>query len=194
MIPCLICKTPFTPLKRNGLNFSRLCSECRKEVQSAKRRIKEAKAQITPEERVDKTLREMSHPDLKKLAQKEFNEYIRNRDRLPSDMFYCPTCKKFKHIKEGNYHACHFYPTTYTALRFNENNVFGGCSACNLFKHGVGHEYGEWVREKLGEVEFNRLKEIQEEWQRDGSQWDRFALMEVIVKYKTLNKQCHERL
>lgn len=195
-IPCTICKNPFVPIKTySGFNQSRLCKDCRIEVESAKRRVQmqkrtEAKARAVLGGRKEEALHKMSQPNLLKTAQDEFNLFIRNRDRLPNGTFYCPTCKKFKTIKGGNYHACHFYPVGhYSALRYNENNVFGGCSACNRYKHGVGYEYADWVRQKIGEQEYQKLREIQSLWDATGGRWEKLELIEIIKKYRTLNKQ-----
>lgn len=200
-IPCTVCKTPFKPLRRHGIAISKTCKECAKLVKEAKRnlretrrRIKEERAKITPQMRRKETFMQMSQPKLLSLAQTHFNEFIRNRDRLPMDRFYCPTCRQFKFIEGGNFHACHCYPAgKYSALRFHEQNVWGGCSQCNRFQHGTSYRYNDWVREKIGEEDYARLEEIQKEWDLRGDRWDKFDLIEIIEKYTELNKQYHER-
>lgn len=125
-----------------------------------------------------------SIPQLIKIAEKHFNRFIRERDR-DGDYFYCPTCKKTKKIEGSNFHACHFYPAGhYPWHRFNENNVFGGCIQCNYYKHGMGHEYGDYVREKIGQEAYDKLKQDNDFYKRTGFKWDRFALIEIILKYK----------
>lgn len=133
-------------------------------------------------------------PALLELATTEFNLFIRNRDRLEGDRFYCPTCKKTKKIevKDGksNYQACHCFPAGhYPELRFNEFNVWGGCFACNYYKHGVGYEYTDWVRSHIGDEEFQKLKDLTAYRERNGWKWNRFEVIEIIKKYKTLNKE-----
>jgi len=125
-----------------------------------------------------------SIPALLKLAEKYFNTFIRNRDR-DGDYFYCPTCQKTKKIEGNNYHACHLFPAGhYPALRFNEDNCFGGCLSCNYYKHGAGHEYVDWVRKKIGEVRYQRLIDLKDYYKKHGFKWDRFFLIEIIGKYK----------
>ena len=122
---------------------------------------------------------------LLKLATKHFNAFIRNRDRQ-GDYFYCPTCKKTKRIEGTMYQACHLFPAGhYPWIRFNEDNLFGGCLSCNYFKHGAGHEYADWVRNKIGEQRYLKLKRLNDYHKQHGFKWDRFALIEIITKYKS---------
>lgn len=123
-------------------------------------------------------------PDLIKIAEKHFNSFIRERDR-DGDYFFCPTCKTIKRIEGSNYHACHFFPAgQYPWHRFNENNVFGGCQQCNYYKHGAGYSFASWVREKIGEDEYLKLETTNAFYRRNGFKWDRYTLIEVILKYK----------
>jgi len=147
---CKRCKNPFSPIiNLNGLVQSKFCPECRVILERLKR-LDKIKAQHQPKQKSVKSLKngiktdlsKKSIPQLLKLATIEFNLFIRNRDRLPGNRFYCPTCKKMKSIEiingKSNYQACHLFPAGhYPELRFNENNVFGGCLACNYYKHGV---------------------------------------------------------
>lgn len=129
-------------------------------------------------------------PVLLDMARTEFNLFIRNRDRLENNRFYCPTCKTTKKIEGDNYQACHLFPAGhYPELKFNENNVFGGCKACNYWKHGAGYEYVTWVQEKIGMEEFLKLKDLTAYRERNGWKWDRFNVMYIITKYKKLNKE-----
>lgn len=128
-------------------------------------------------------------PKLIKKAETVFNKFIRERDRLKDlgdgQYFYCPTCKTQKRIQGDNYQACHCFPGgIYTWLKFNENNVFGGCKSCNYFKHGANYEYNDWVREKIGDENYNELKFLNSYYQAHGYKWDRMFLIEVIEKYK----------
>lgn len=78
------------------------------------------------------------------LLQAVFNTYIRERDKdLP-----CISCD----VKTSNkWDAGHFYPTTYSYLRFNEDNVHKQCSKnCNLEKHGNMSEYRPRLIERIG--------------------------------------------
>lgn len=200
-IICTSCHLPFTPIvMASGLHYSKLCSGCLTSKEMTKRRkllLEREEPKIKPKtgkkgRAID--LRNKSIPALLKLAREEFNLFIRNRDRLEGDRFYCPTCKKTKKIevKDGksNYQACHCFPAGfYPELKFNENNVFGGCLACNYFKHGSSYTYNDWVRERIGEEEYQKLKDLTAYREHNGWKWDRFELIEIIEKYKKLNKE-----
>jgi hypothetical protein len=130
-----------------------------------------------------------SLPDLIKKAEKVFNTFIRERDRLKNigdgQYFYCPTCKTQKRIVGDNYQACHCFPGGhYGWIKFNEDNVFGGCKSCNYFKHGVNYEYNDWVRNKIGEERYQKLKDLNTYYQTNGFKWDRYVLIEIIERYK----------
>jgi len=86
--------------------------------------------------------KQITLPGLIKKAQKVFNAFIRERDKDRS----CITCGKYK-IE----HACHFYSAgQYPALRFNTDNVHGGCLSCNYFKHGELHFYRDHLEKRIG--------------------------------------------
>jgi hypothetical protein len=130
-----------------------------------------------------------SIPQLIKKAEINFNSFIRERDRLKDygdgKYFYCPTCRTQKRIEGDNYQACHCFPAGhYSWIRFNENNVFGGCKSCNYFKHGANYEYNDWVRKKIGEDEYQKLIDLNDYFRRTGFKWDRYVLIEIIEKYK----------
>lgn len=78
-------------------------------------------------------------------AQKEFNAYIRERDRNLS----CISCGRFH---QGQWHAGH-YRTTAAApeLRFHEDNVHKQCAPCNHDLSGNIVEYRKGLAEKIGE-------------------------------------------
>jgi len=125
-----------------------------------------------------------STPKLIKIAERHFNEFIRNRDRN-GDYFYCPTCRQTKRIDGDNYQACHCFPGgQYGWIKFHEDNVHGGCKSCNYFKHGANYEYNDWVREKIGDERYNKLKILNEYHHHHGFKWDRMSLIEIIETYK----------
>jgi hypothetical protein len=194
MIECKECGNPFIPMRgANSIVQSRTCNPCRFRINIEARHLlksKPLKTALKSNVQVGRKSRttdysKMSHPALLKLAVRHFNQFIRNRDELPNRTFYCPTCKKTKVIDGDNYQACHCFPAGfYTALRFNEQNVWGGCKACNYHKHGASYEYNDWVRNKIGEVEYQKLLLMKNQ---SGKQ-DRFQLIMIIEKYKSLNK------
>lgn len=167
---CSCGKTYISPM-RNGIPLYAKCPSCRKE-----------------KEKKD-PLKEKSIKELRKLAQKHFNAFIRERDKLTDDTFFCPTCGKIKRIEGNNYHACHFLPAGhYPALAMDEDNCFGGCLACNYYRHGVTHEYGEWVRKKIGDTRWNELMFKKEYYKRNSWKWDKTSLILKIETYKQMLK------
>jgi len=78
-------------------------------------------------------------------------------------------------------HAGHFYAATFTATRWDEANVNGECSACNVFLHGNLLEYREGMLDKYGYGEINRLEKLH----RETVKLDRTWLEERIAYYKS---------
>lgn len=118
--------------------------------------------------------KELSPKKLLAKAQKVFNAYIRERDKdLP-----CITCGKYQ-IE----HACHFYSAGhYSALRFTEDNVHGGCLQCNYFKHGAGNEYRRNLEIRIGR---QRLLLLDATATRHRvKKWSRTELEIIIDTYK----------
>ena len=115
----------------------------------------------------------LSLPKLTAKAQMIFNRWIRNRDADKP----CITCGRYK-IE----HACHFYPAgVYTALRFNEDNVHGGCLQCNYYKHGEQNFYRKHLPDRIGEQRLNLLDAAA---RKKTYKWSRFELELIIEKYK----------
>lgn len=85
------------------------------------------------------------------ILQAVFNTYIRLRDKdRPCISCGCKTSNKWD--------AGHFYPTTYSYLRFDEDNVHKQCSkSCNMEKHGNMAEYRPRLIERIGLARVTRL-------------------------------------
>jgi len=120
---------------------------------------------------------------LKKDLDKVFNKFIRERDLNPDLTFDCISCGENKPI--GLMHAGHFYASTFTAVRWHEQNVNGQCVGCNTFKHGNLLEYRKGMIKKYGQGVVDRLEEIHNETVK----LDRFTLEFMIDKYKGLLKE-----
>ena len=114
---------------------------------------------------------------LKKDLTKVFNAYIRKRDS-DGEFFTCISCGLYKPLSQMN--AGHFYASTYSATRFDEDNVNGQCIACNNFKHGNLLEYRKGLLAKIGEKRVQRL-EIRK---HNETRYDRGTLEILIKKYK----------
>lgn len=96
-----------------------------------------------------------SRRDYEKDLQKEFNKFIRLRDRdLP-----CISCGRYH---QGQWHAGHYRSVgACPELRFNEDNVHKQCSVCNNHKSGNAIEYRIGLIERIGveRVEFLERKD-----------------------------------
>lgn len=118
--------------------------------------------------------KELSPKKLLDKAQRIFNAYIRRRDAEKP----CITCGR--PIIE---HACHFYSAGfYSALRFTEDNVHGGCLQCNYFKHGAGNEYRRNLELRIGKERLSILDATAT--RHRVKKWSRFELEIIIQEYK----------
>jgi hypothetical protein len=124
-------------------NFGYACKTCLKSPRIAQGERKHKK-------RI-KTL-----PDLKKELTEHFNKYIRLRDTDSNGVGRCISCGAV--INLGGFDAGHFLPTTYSATRFDEQNVHGQCKQCNYYKHGNLTMYGEGLVRKIGAQAVDELK------------------------------------
>lgn len=194
-----------------GLIVSGYCQSCRMKREFAKRReqadkrnVQEpisdktalkiklgvVKKSLTTEKEVVRKKRttdlsEKSLPQLHKIAERHFNKFIRLRDRIDKFSFYCPTCRTYKRIVGRQYQACHCFPAgKYSALKYNEKNVYGGCLHCNYHQHGTNYIYNDWVREKIGDAEYNKLKLLS----NTDAKMTRFEVIQIIEMYKAKNK------
>jgi len=124
-----------------------------------------------------------SIPQLIQIAQKHFNAYIRARD-AKDGYFICISCntpKILEKMQAGHYLSAghHSY------LRFNPENVHGQCIRCNMHLHGNPTNYRINLIRKIGQETVEAL----EATMHTSIKQDRFTLMEIIEKYKSLVKQ-----
>jgi len=109
-----------------------------------------------------------------------FQRYIRERDKNKP----CISCLEYKDDKD----AGHFYAKGgYAGLRFDEDNVHGECKKCNRFddSHLIG--YTENLKERIGERDFNALRKRAKEYKKNGRNFSRGELKEMIIYYKEKN-------
>ena len=120
----------------------------------------------------DKTIQQLI-----KIAQRHFNAYIRKRDENGQ----CINCGQNRKLQAG-----HFYPTsTYSGLRFDEDNVHGECLQCNYFNsQSHAYRYVTNLKRKIGHKRFHNLEFRAASYRRTGKKWTRFELIEIIEKYK----------
>ena len=118
-----------------------------------------------------------SIPKLKKSVQALANRYARLRDCFGSDGAFCISCGIWFPLEglDGG----HYRPTTHSATRFREDNIWAQCHKCNRFLHGNLTGYFRGLEAKIGRPALDRLDAIP----RDHT-WTRDELEELKVYYK----------
>lgn len=118
-------------------------------------------------------------PQLKKIADRYFNKYIRLRDEGKP----CISCGEIKQLEAGHYYA----KKGYDGLRYDEMNVNGECHYCNCFdqSHLIG--YGENLVIKFGSISYSVLKGMAAEYKKSCFKWYKSDVIKIIETYK---KKC----
>ena len=116
--------------------------------------------------------------ELKKMAQKYFNAFIRKRDEGQP----CISCGSGSPNQAG-----HFYSAGhYNSLRFNEDNCHFQCVRCNYFLHGNLNNYRTRLEAKIGSERLAALDLLASN--KRSFKFDRFTLIDIIETYKAKNK------
>lgn len=104
-------------------------------------------------DRKEMKARLMTRTEHLNLLQVVFNTYIRKRDFDKG----CITCgTPIRHLIK--YDAGHYFSVgAYPNLRFNENNCFGQCVACNQHRHGSIAEYIVELPKRIGKKKVEEL-------------------------------------
>lgn len=147
MKKCRQCSSEFKTYNSLAIVCSLECSLKYNSEKEVKKRVKVMKRELT------------TYSDYMNVLQKVFNQFIRLRDRdEPCISCDCKTANKWD--------AGHFWATTYSFLRFNEDNVHKQCSNyCNVHKSGNHGEYRIRLIKKIGAervqwLDDNRHKEL----------------------------------
>lgn len=115
---------------------------------------------------------------LKKKAQDLFNAFVRKRDENET----CISCDKFHSYPF--WHCGHYYNVgSFPWLRFHPINGNKQCCQCNTHKHGNLIEYRKGLIKRYGEEKVKELDDLAAMGKR-GFKYDRFSLIETILKYK----------
>lgn len=119
-----------------------------------------------------------------------FNLFIRLRDTDESGFGFCISSGQPLKIPSHKAHAGHFYPGGKVGqLRFNEDNVHLQGKKDNFFEHSNALEYRKRLIRKIGEERVKILDLKADAAKRENFKWDRFFLIETIVKYR---EKCKE--
>ena len=113
---------------------------------------------VTPE--VLRKYRGKSIAYLEDKLQELVNAKVRKRDSL-NGFFICICCQELKPINQMN--ASHYYPKEvkqYRAVRFDLDNIHGGCIRCNKYLSGNLIPYRENLIKKIGLERFERLEKL----------------------------------
>ena len=176
---CKHCKSKFKPkffLQKYCLE-SEACIAAWRNVSKEKAIEKQRKLNAVQKKKDLDSL--MTKSEWLKLAQTVFNLFIRTRDAGQK----CISCDCSMQGRKGD--ASHYFPSTYSALRFDEDNVHLACVPCNQFKSGNLHEYRPRLIKKIGVA---RVK-----WLDDHAH-DKFEITipeikELITEYRQKIKQ-----
>lgn len=122
--------------------------------------------------------RARSTTSIKNQAIRTFNAWIRKRDAGKP----CISCGRYVTLQAG-----HFYSAgNFNHMRFNEDNCHGQCLQDNYYKQQSDTLYRKNLIEKIGAERVAKLDFLAsiKTPQKD----NRFFYIEVIEKYKSLNK------
>jgi predicted nucleic acid-binding Zn ribbon protein len=146
---CRHCRAEFTPVRPLQI----VCSgDCAGEIVKAENERKKA-AQVRTERKDDRAKREKMKriPDLIREAQREFNAYIRARDKSQS-CICCGNDLGPPSATTGGSFDCGHYRSTGSAshLRFNEDNAHAQRKVCNRYGAGRAVDYRIGLIERIG--------------------------------------------
>lgn len=122
---------------------------------------------------------------LKKIAQRNVNKYIRERDAFSG----CISCGR-PVTDAGHYISVKLCD----AMRFDDDNIHGQCAYCNRFLEGNTVEYRMGLIERYGEEYVTSLEERYLQHKRTLHKWDRFTIDQINKKALNDCKSLHMNL
>jgi hypothetical protein len=130
------------------------------------------------------TYKNKSLPQLKHIAQKHHNKYIRERDKGKP----CISCNTSNVTDAGHYIAV----GSCDALRYEEYNTHGQCGSCNRFKGGNQINYRFGLLNRIGQEKLEKLEMKYQYFKSHLHKFNRFTLLDIIetrkAQLKELNK------
>lgn len=177
---CDVCQTLYTPARMGQKVCGVPCA-----TKSAKKARKESVEAARVERKVTRARKEAikTIPDLIKEAQREFNKYIRERDRNQP----CICCGLPLGVGEvgGAYDAGHYRSTgSASHLRFNEDNCHAQRKQCNRYGAGRAVDYRTGLLGRIGTDRVERL-----ESSNAPHKWTREELIAIRDTYKAKLKE-----
>lgn len=107
-----------------------------------------------------------------------FHEYIRLRDK-GKDCICCGV------PYNSNFHASHFYKAElYSNLKYDENNVFGGCQKCNLLLEGNESGFRTGLIQRYSIDFVNEIDNKAKSYKKNDFKWERTQLEELRKYYQ----------
>tara|TARA_R110000868_G_scaffold160430_2_gene390054 strand:- start:16524 stop:17183 length:660 start_codon:yes stop_codon:yes gene_type:complete len=172
------CRQPFIPRSMTHKACGPDCAQALGKAEAekkAKRAALEDRKQTRAELEALKTI-----PQLKKEAQREFNRFIRARDRRAG--FSCICCDRpFEWERIGGAVDAGHYRSTGSAdhLRFDEDNCHAQRSDCNRFGAGRAVDYRIGLIRRIGSARVEAL-----EARNETAKWTREGLRQIRDTYR----------
>lgn len=177
MKPCKVCSTPFTPARPLQAVCSPRCAmkhvRAQKKVEIASTRQRRAALKTIPQ--------------LIKEAQREFNAFIRERDKDKP----CICCGQSLGAEEiGGAYDCGHYRSTGSAphLRFDERNAHAQRKFCNRYGAGRAVDYRIGLVARLGAAIVEAL-----ESDNRVHHWTRDELIAIRDHYRAKTKELRKQ-
>jgi len=126
----------------------------------------------------------LTQRELIKKLDRIFSEYIR-LSKSNNGVCKCCTCGKLDNWKDCD--AGHYISRSHLSVRYNEQNVWPQCRACNRFHEGRKDAFALFLLEKFGP---DVLKNM------DKDKWEpcfNFPFEELINHYKPLVKELKKK-
>jgi hypothetical protein len=173
---CSVCQKPFTPVRPMQAVCSPRCAhrKVRADKASERARVKERKRALE------------TIPELIKVAQREFNAFIRERDAEKP----CISCggPLGQGGVGGGYDCGHFRSTGSAAhLRFDERNAAGQCKHCNRYLAGNVVSYRAGLIQRIG---LAAVEDVESD--NRVHRWTREELREIAARYRAKLKELKE--
>jgi hypothetical protein len=127
-------------------------------------------------------------PELIRIAQREFNAYIRARDR-EKPCICCGRPLGGAHQSGGEFDCGHYRSTgSASHLRFNELNAHGQRKDCNRYGAGRAVDYRVGLTARIGREAVEAL-----EASNEPHKWERDELRQIAATYKAKRKELEDR-